>query len=70
MKLWELATGREVRSFIGHSDKIWSVAFSSDGRFALSGSSDKMLKLWEVATGKELRSSADIQALSINCVFA
>ncbi len=56
MKLWEAATGKELRSFSGHTDQIESAVFSPDGRFVLSGSSDKTLKLWDVATGKELRS--------------
>jgi Tol biopolymer transport system component len=39
----------------GHSDEVRSVAFSPDGRMAVSGSKDKVLKLWNVATGRELR---------------
>ena len=38
-----------------HTDPVLSVAFSADGRTALSGSGDETLKLWEVATGRELR---------------
>jgi len=40
---------------LGHSSDVQSVAFSPDGRLALSGSSDKTMKLWEVATGREIR---------------
>lgn len=39
----------------GHTDGIESVAFSPDGRYALSGSGDHTLKLWEVSTGREVR---------------
>ena len=52
---------RPIRTFKGHSDDVISVAFSPDGRTALSGSADILgggdntLKLWEAATGKELR---------------
>ena len=55
LKLWEVATGKELRSFGGHTEEVSSVAYSPDARFALSGSHDNTLKLWEVATGKELR---------------
>ncbi len=56
LKLWDVATGEELRSFSGHTDKVQSVVFSPDGRFALSGSQDNTMKLWDTATGKEVRS--------------
>ena len=34
---------------------VTSVAFSPDGRYALSGSWDKTMKLWEVSNGREIR---------------
>jgi WD40 repeat protein len=40
---------------VGHNIGVWSVTFSPDGRYALSGSDDKTLKLWDVATGTEIR---------------
>ena len=52
---WELATGKELHTFTGHSHVVRSVVFSPDGRTALSGSLDRTLKVWDVATGKELR---------------
>ena len=36
----------------GHSSYVWSVKFSPNGRFALSGSSDNTLCLWYVKTGE------------------
>jgi len=55
IKLWEVATGKELRTFSGHSELVSSVLFSPDGKYALSGSIDKTLKLWEVSSGKEIR---------------
>ena len=37
---------------LGHSDSVNSIAFSPDGHFVLSGSSDKTIKLWNTKTGK------------------
>jgi len=55
LKLYDVATGNDVRTFKGHSKPIVSVAFSPDGRTALSISQDRTLKLWDVATGNEVR---------------
>ena len=55
-RLWEVSTGKALRTFAGHGDPVLSVAFSPDGRYAATGSKDKTIKLWDVATGKEVRS--------------
>jgi WD40 repeat protein/serine/threonine protein kinase len=47
--------GRCLRTFEGHTDVVYSVAWSPDGRFALSGSKDRTIRLWEVAGGRCLR---------------
>jgi WD40 repeat protein len=51
LKVWELSTGREVRSLAGHSYGVNAVAVTPDGRYAVSGSSDKTLKVWDLETG-------------------
>lgn len=58
LRLWEVATGREVRTFAGHIGGVGAVAFSPDGKWILSGGTDGTLKLWDVATGRERRSFA------------
>jgi WD40 repeat protein len=45
----------EIFVQLGHALNVWSVAFSPDGRYALSGSWDNTLKLWEVSSGREIR---------------
>lgn len=39
----------------GHSEKIEAIAYSADGRYVATGSSDRTIKIWEAATGRELR---------------
>jgi WD40 repeat protein len=55
VKLWNEATGQEIRTFAGHDHFVWSVALSRNSKLALSGSLDKTIRLWDVATGKQLQ---------------
>jgi WD40 repeat protein len=38
--------------FIGHTGDVYSIAFSPDGNYLLSGSSDSTIKLWSTETQK------------------
>jgi len=55
LKLWDLASGRCIRTFEGHRNHVNSICSSSDGRFILSGSDDATLKLWDIISGKCIR---------------
>jgi WD40 repeat protein len=46
IKLWDLTTGREVRSLIGHSSAVFSLAFNPNGDILASGSRDGTIRLW------------------------
>ncbi|NES08241.1 MAG: DnaJ domain-containing protein [Okeania sp. SIO2F4] len=37
-----------VRTFDGHTDKVWAVAWSQDGKTFASGSADKTIRLWNI----------------------
>jgi hypothetical protein len=55
LKVWDLESGRELRTLQGHSESVRGVAVSPDGRRAVSASWDKTLKIWDLETGRELR---------------
>jgi WD40 repeat protein len=50
--LWDTATGKEVRRFAGLTDKIKSVAFSTNGKVLAASSRDGRVCLWQADTGK------------------
>jgi WD40 repeat protein len=55
VKLWDVATGRAIRTFSGYSYVVNSVIFSPDGTQILSSADDRTVKLWDAATGREIR---------------
>ena len=52
--LYDTATYDEVALLTGHTDYVYSVAFSPDGKTLASGSWDATIRLWDVATGDTL----------------
>jgi len=52
-RLWDLSTGKAVRTFRGHSDRVSAVDFSPYNRFIVTGSWDGTTKLWKVRSGNE-----------------
>jgi WD40 repeat protein len=47
--------GQEIRSFSGHSGRVYSVAFSPNGNKVLSGGHDGTINIWDTESGKETR---------------
>lgn len=53
VRLWEVDTGKLLREF-KHPAPVWSVAFSGDGKFVLTGSQDSTTRVWKTSTAEEL----------------
>jgi len=51
LKLWEVSTGREIRTFRGSNSQVTVVAYSPDGRLALAGYMDGSIYIFDVSTG-------------------
>ena len=57
LKLWDVSTGKLVRTFMAAGAMLSSVAFSPDGHWALSGGN--ALKLWDIETGECVRTFSE-----------
>jgi WD40 repeat protein len=65
VKLWDVSTGRELRTLVGGAGGLFAgmgvggvqaMAFSRDGKLIAASSSDGSIKVWEVSTGRETAS--------------
>src|SRR5262249_28165705 len=69
VRLWDLATGKELRRLTGHAGYVvsggkpsWALVFSRDGKRLLSasgrsGDQYQDVKVWDLETGKEIFNS-------------
>jgi len=48
------SSGEELLTLKGHSDTIWSVAFSTDGQRIVTGSDNNTAKVWNAATAQQV----------------
>jgi WD40 repeat protein len=55
VRLWDVASGRQLRTFEEHDSWIKSVAFSADGKRVLAGSFEGTTRLWDILNGREIR---------------
>lgn len=64
-QLWDLTTGKQLKTFTGHSDDLWSGAFSPDGRFLATASGYRHasgeppddgneVRIWDIQSGRDL----------------
>jgi WD40 repeat protein len=53
IQIWELASGRQLRTLAGHSCYATRVMYSPDGSMLASGSADGTILLWDMAAALE-----------------
>jgi WD40 repeat protein len=53
--MWDVATRKKRLTLVGHTDRVWTVAFAPDGRTIASGANDKTVRVWDVVTGSQVR---------------
>jgi len=56
IQIWDLATGKSIRTFPGDSATIWSVAFDAKGTKLATGTGFWRVMLWDLKTGQVTRS--------------
>jgi WD40 repeat protein len=70
VRLWNVATGREVACLKGHTDSIWTVAFAPDGKTLATCSRDGTVKLWNLTVQAEAATLKGHQGQVVAVAFA
>jgi len=55
VRLWDPATGAQVRELTGHPGTVRAVAWAPDGSMVASAGDDGVVRLWDPATGTQVR---------------
>jgi WD40 repeat protein len=58
-KVHEVATGKFVRAFEGHTHHVMGVSWRFDGRVLATSGADKAIKVWDAITGDQMKTVAD-----------
>jgi WD40 repeat protein len=56
VKVFEVATGKLVRSFEGHTQHVMDVGWKPDGKVLVSIGADDLIKTWDLDKGEQIRS--------------
>ena len=53
-KIFDAGTGNLLHTLTGHTNAVYRVAFSRDGKMFATASADKTVRLWDLKTAKEI----------------
>ena len=54
VRMWDTTTGAHLLTLFGHTNNVFSVAFSPDESYIVSGSADTTVRVWDASTGQLL----------------
>jgi WD40 repeat protein len=54
IRLFNIQSSEQIGLLKGHSNTIYTLAFSSDGKWLASGSGDNTVRVWDVSSQKEI----------------
>ncbi|MEO2090926.1 MAG: hypothetical protein ABGY75_15710, partial [Gemmataceae bacterium] len=67
VRIWDVATGKELRSLAAHTAVVYALALSADGTALATGSHDGSVRLWDTTGWAEtavLKQGANVYGLS------
>ncbi len=70
IRIWDVASGTELRVLEGHNGAVYDVAYSPDSRFVVSASADDTCKIWRVSDGERLDTLGQPLKEQYACAFS
>src|SRR5262249_28652026 len=55
IKIWELPSGKFIKSLEGHTHHVLDIGWSSDGKTLASAGADNVVKVWDYEKGEKVR---------------
>ena len=55
VKLWDIAAGKLIKAFEGHTHHVLGVSIKADNSLLASAGADNAIKIWNVETGEQAR---------------
>ena len=56
IKIWDIATGHEIRTFQGQSQRSSNVSFCPGGKYIITSGYENNARLWDLNIGRQVRS--------------
>jgi WD40 repeat protein len=65
VKVWEVPTGKLLKTFEGHTHHVLDVGWKSDGKLLASAGADNSIKIWDYEKGEQKQTIANAHAKQI-----
>jgi WD40 repeat protein/tRNA A-37 threonylcarbamoyl transferase component Bud32 len=69
-RIWDAATGKQLRVLRGHIQQLNSAIFSADGKRIVTASDDETARIWDADTGSELFTLAGHKGKVLSAIFS